>query len=197
MGLGVLHWSHIVSELKRLKRPNKLLIVFITDDFFRTDWTYSNEQILCVDGRDKCSQFYWKSYWYPISGNLSEIAAKRREQRMTPKTIGQFVKSNLIATYSIYRILTHPSHESSLLRRSLAVIKAFSHDYDLKLLWVNEKGDLDFSGTKSQAVAQGLNGLKISQCRIPRTGFLPRDAHPNASGYDVLKTCVEHVVRSW
>jgi hypothetical protein len=194
MGLGVLHWSHIVSDLTKFKNPKKILIVFVTDDFFRGDWVYNSAQLECVEGRRDCSE----SYWYPISGSLSEVAARRYAERTTPKGLAQFVKLHLIATYSVYKILKDPAPEQgSVFKRSLSIVSDLAHEYDMKLLWVNEKGDIDLSSARAQALARGLGGLKVSRCEIPRGGFLPRDPHPNASGYDVLKTCVEQIVHSW
>src|SRR6185437_78725 len=101
LGLGVLHWNHIISDLTKLKKPNKILIVFIADDFFRTDWTYTTAQLACVEERGDCAG----SFWYPVSGNLSEIAARRRAEQLTPKTVTQFVKYHLIATFGVYKFL--------------------------------------------------------------------------------------------
>jgi hypothetical protein len=198
MGLGVLHWSHIVSDMKKLKKPTKILIVFITDDFFRTDWVYSRAQLECVNGRGDCSG---GTFWDPISANLSEVAAKRRAERTTLKGLKRFIQYHLIATYSVYKSLKdlkYPSPEQgTVFLRSLSIISDLAREYDVKLLWANEKSDIDFSRAEAKAVARGLSGLKVSRCKIPSEDFMPRDAHPNAAGYDLLKACVERVVQTW
>lgn len=194
MGLGVLHWGHIVSDLRQLKKPDKILIVFITDDFFRTDWVYRPAQLECVEGRGDCSG----SYWHPISGDLSEAAARIRAERTTPKGLSQFIRSHLVATYGVYKILKdHRPEQGSIFKRSLAVMSGLAREHDVKLLWVNERSDVDLSSAQARALARGLSGLNVSRCKIPSGDFMPRDPHPNAAGYDVLKACVEKLVETW
>jgi len=62
---------------------------------------------------------------------------------------------------------------------------------------VNEPSDNARSSAQAKALANGMHGMKIAYCDIPSDGFMPRDPHPNAFGYDVLKACVEDVVRAW
>lgn len=80
------------------------------------------------------------------------------------------------------------------------VISELAAKYDIKLLWVNEARGDKRTSPRARAIAarlKALKGLQISQCDIAAGKFLPRDHHPNAAGYDVLKSCVEQLVRSW
>ena len=197
MGLGVLHWNNIISDLAQLKQPKRILLIFITDDFFRTDWVYSRRQIECVDDHGNCQG----AYWYPIAGDLGAIATKRVTERYQIPGIMNSLKYHLIATYSLYRILTSKSpDEDRVFIRSMDVVSKLAKKYDIKLLWVNERADSKRTSPRAQAIARRLRDLKevsTVQCNIPTNNFLPRDPHPNAAGYDVLKDCVERLVRSW
>jgi hypothetical protein len=46
-------------------------------------------------------------------------------------------------------------------------------------------------------VAEALQGRDVTHCRLPADGFMPRDNHPNAAGYDAMKACVEDVLGGW
>ena len=194
MGLGAMHWSHIVADLEKLKTPQKILIVFITDDFFRTDWVYDRRQIDCINEQGDCTGLYW----YPVSDNMTDIAAARFRERTRPKGIGRALKYNLIATYSIYKILTADrTQQNAIMQRSLAIASDMAKKYDVRFLWVNERADPDRSSLRAKVLASGLQGLRLTKCDIPASGFMPRDPHPNAEGYDILKTCVEKLVGQW
>jgi len=194
MGLGVMHWRHIVAELEKLKIPHKILIVFITDDFFRTDWIYDRRQIDCINEQGDCTGLYW----FPISGDMGEVAAARFRERTRTKGLAHALKYNLIATYSIYKILTaDETKQNAVMERSLAIASDLAKKYDVRFLWVNERADPGRTSARAKALAGGLQGLGVAKCDIPAAGFMPRDPHPNAEGYNALKTCVEKLAQDW
>jgi hypothetical protein len=69
--------------------------------------------------------------------------------------------------------------------------------YDVKMLWVSERRELTLPDAKKRKLAAALNGKDITHCKIPSEGFMPRDNHPNVLGYEVLKACVEGLLRTW
>jgi hypothetical protein len=196
MGFGAPNWRSVVADLKNLKQPRKVLIVFITDNFVRADWQFTDGQLDCLNGRGDCAGYSA----YPISENMSEVAAQRHTARYAPKAgVALYLKSYLIASYGLYKILSAESAvaQQVLLKPGLDIVLEWTRRYDVKFLWVNETGDMELTGARAQALARGLAGQDVTRCRIPRDQFLPRDGHPTAAGYDVLKGCVEDVVRRW
>jgi hypothetical protein len=194
MGYGVLHWANVVADLEKIKKLQKILIIFITDDFFRKVWVFKRAQIECINERGDCA----RSYWWPITDDVKKVAEKRQAERRRPTGVLRFVEYHMIATYSLYKIMTGPQPDQQFVfKQSLDVIKRLATKYDVKLLWVNERDDNNRTDARATAIKDGLKGIRIERCNLPSTGFLPRDPHPSAAGYDVLKACVERVVRSW
>jgi hypothetical protein len=196
MGYGVMNWRSVLADVEKLKTPRKILIVFITDNFVRADWQFNDGQLACLDGRGDCTGYSA----YPVAANMSGVAAERHTRRYAPKAgMALYLKSHLIATYGLYKIVSGESEAAQqvLLKPGLDIVLDWTRRYDVKFVWANESGDMDLTGARAQALARGLAGQDVARCRIPRNEFLPRDGHPTAAGYDVLKACVEDVVRRW
>jgi hypothetical protein len=193
MGHGVKNWQHIVADLEVVKKPGKIFVGFTTDDFHRPDWTFDETQIACLAGRIECSG----QYWYPISENLAEVAAKRYQERLQPNaSLSLFLKSHLIASYGVFRNVK-TALEGKVLYESLKIIADLKARYDVKLMWINDSIDSDLSSDRARDLADKLKQYEITRCFIPDDARLPRDRHPNAQGQDVLKTCVENSLRQW
>jgi hypothetical protein len=72
-GFGPIVWKNVVSYLEEKKRPEKILIVFVTDDFFRPGWLYSRTQLNCINFKAEC-----EAHWlFPITANMAEVARDR------------------------------------------------------------------------------------------------------------------------
>jgi hypothetical protein len=197
MGTGVAHWRNILADLQRIKPPKKILIVFITQDFYRDDWIFAAPQLACLAGRGPCRG----QFWYPISEGMAELAAERyalRRPRIGKSGMSKLLRYHLTAGFTLFeRLKRGMEGESRSLSESVSIIKNMARRYPLKLIWVNEKGEAGGPGPRTRLVWRKLEGLDVTGCNIPSKSFLQRDAHPNAKGYDVLKDCVERVVANW
>jgi hypothetical protein len=135
-------------------------------------------------------------YWYPISDNMLDIAEKRYADRLHPRSdMKTALKSYLIASYGVYKALK--TIFSDTINESLAVLADLTARYDVRLLWISDSVDADLSSERARDLAEKLKKYEISRCFIPQGDRLPRDGHPNARGYDVLKDCVEKSLRNW
>ncbi len=199
MGQGIRHWRNILADLEQIKKPKKILIIFITTDMKRDDWVFGERKLSCLSGRKECRN----EYWQPISDRMDELAAKRYALRSSGNIdMGKstFLKYHLAATYSlIAKLKAQQSAEDEYKRYSEAIeiVSDIAGKYPLKMIWVNRKEEVEEPSQETIRIWQKLKGIDVTRCNIPPEGFLPRDGHPNASGYEVLKNCVENVVRSW
>jgi hypothetical protein len=196
-GHGVKHWRNVLADLEKIRAPAKVLIIFITDDFFRTDWVFDDAQLACISGHGDCHGMYW----HPLSVNMAEEAAERYARR-NPNSgaadLKALTKYHLIATYTLFRMMVgHQQVERRAFGESLEIVATIAAKYPLKLIWVNEHGEVAGPGPRTRLLEQRLKGFDVTRCSIPLQGFLPRDRHPNRQGYDVLKSCVEQAVRGW
>jgi hypothetical protein len=98
-GHGVKHWRNVLIDLEKMRTPPKVMITFITDDFFRTDWVFDDAQLACISGNGDCQGMYW----HPLSDNMAEQAAERYARR-NPSSgtadLKALTKYHLIATYT-------------------------------------------------------------------------------------------------
>jgi hypothetical protein len=197
MGTGVAHWRNMLADLERIKAPKKILIVFITQDFYRDDWVFAAPQLACLAGRGPCRG----QFWYPISEGMGELAAERlalRQPRIGKSGMSKLLRYHLTAGFTLFEKLKRGLEgESRSLSESVAIIEDMARRYPVKLIWVNEKGEAGGPGPRTRLVWGKLEGLDVTRCNIPAEGFLARDAHPNAKGYGVLKDCVARVVANW
>jgi hypothetical protein len=196
-GHGVKHWRNVLVDLEKIRTPPKVMIIFITDDFFRTDWVFDDAQLACITGDGDCRGMYW----HPLSDNMAEQATEtyaRRDPGSRTADLKSLTKYHLIATYTLLRMIVGRQQvERRTFGDSLEILGAIADKYPLKLIWVNEHGETAGPGPRTRLLEKRLQRFDVTRCSIPLQGFLPRDRHPNRQGYDVLKSCVEQVVRGW
>jgi hypothetical protein len=197
-GYGFAHWERIVADLSQLQKPQKMLIVSTTDDFYRALSQAGESQIKCLDGIVKCTS----DYWYPIGDAMDETARARLEQRHRGYSLFVDPKASLKgmfpASFGLLRIVS--GYERAPARNfanSLRILSDFSKTFDLRLIWIRDREPGEKSREDAVAAALAAAGLTAKHCRLPLDGYLPRDGHPNSKGYDELRNCVEKVVADW
>lgn len=199
MGTGVKHWQNIVADLEKIERPEKILIVFITDDFFRADWTFRRSQLACLSKTGDCDN----EYWHPISDRMAERADERYALRSSGRIEmgkSKFLRYHFIATHQIVKKIKSAirgDRKPQVLEEAVQIISDLADKYPLKMIWVNQKNEAKGLSFEALQLSEKLEGFDVTRCAIPAEGFMPRDSHPSAEGYEILKSCVERVVRAW
>jgi hypothetical protein len=197
LGTGVKHWRNILADLERIRKPAKILVVFITHDFYRPDWVFPEQQLACLAQRGDCTG----QFWYPVSDASAAISAERyalRTPQLGKSGMSKLLRYHLTASFTLFeRFKRRTESDSQSLQDSLAIVAELAARYPLKLIWVNEKSEVETPEPRTQRLWDRLAALDVTRCTIPKEGFLERDGHPNARGYSVLKACVERVVRTW
>ena len=198
-GYGAMHWIKVLNHLEAQHKPQRVLIVFITDDFFRGDWVYPQEQIDCVSLLAACGGTL---FYFPAVGDMATIAFERAAAHRQFQTawirFKEGTKQHLVATYTLWRMLTQRAHRpANTIEDSIAAVREIASRYPTKLLWVNERGEARRGDGRTAMVARALRGLDVENCGIPDNEFLPRDNHPNAKGYGRLRACVDRIAGEW
>jgi hypothetical protein len=195
MGQGVLHWRNIITDLSRTKTTEKLLIIFITHDFFRKAWVFDDAQIACLEGREDCSG----QYWHPIREDMNAAASARYAERAGNTTgLKDRLKRTFVVNYALYKLIRGRTATSpSAFTEGVQIIRNLTSEHAVRLIWVNEKTDMNFTSSSAVVLASALEGLDMRRCHIREDGFLPRDPHPNALGLKTLRACVETALVNW
>jgi hypothetical protein len=197
LGHGVLNWKKVVDELETIKKPSKLLIIFITHDFVRPNWWFDAAQLECLELKGSCAG----KYWYPIDERMFETGAARYRERIPTNYAAPWrskIKYHLIASYGLYSAFFGQARVASdTFGPSVETMLSLAKRYDVRLIWVNDRWEANRPNRMSAQLLESLRDLNVLRCAIPPSGFLPRDGHPNAQGYDALVACVEKVLRDW
>jgi hypothetical protein len=197
-GHGFAHWEKIVSDLAGVRKPEKILVVFTTDDFFRAQSQVGQSQLACLDDITRCTNHYW----YPIDNSMQELAQARLKRRhdgpdffADPKTS---LKAMFPASFGVLRMIAGYERAPVVnMANSRRIVAKFAKTFDTRLIWIRSREHTD--EPREQVVASALrdDGLIASHCSLPSDGYLPRDGHPNSKGYDALRNCVEAAVAGW
>ena len=192
-GFGVNHWRAVLEDLDKTRRTTKILMILITNDIVRSRWKYTKQTIECIDLQRHCDD----QIVIPITDKLQDVVAAR-SLRYRPIGWKTALKYYFPASFTLIgRLRNREPTPISMINKSISAIKEISSNHDLRLLWVTEKDETSGPTKLTRLLASALTGLNVSRCQIPAVRFLPRDYHPDAKGYDILKACVEKLVRGW
>jgi len=191
-GLGPAHWRDIVADLEKLGKVQSILIIMITDDVFRRLWKYSDAAIACLDRQSTCDG----QIHLPITDDADRVLAERSRQP-TLSVLGRLKYYFPASAALVSALKPAPAEQSEVMKASVDILKRLSSKYKTKIIWVSEWREVVTSVPWTAKLARELEGLDVHRCRLPAEGFLPRDRHPNAAGYSVLRDCVEATIRAW
>jgi hypothetical protein len=196
-GHGFFHWQNIITFLDRIKPPRKLLILFITDDFYRPVTLMGRAQTDCLDGKIECGN---QHYIHPIAEDMPQRALARHQGRQgiawptsDPKKLTRILFPATIELVRGFLV------RRSQLTDSLRLLDEFTHRFDVRLVWLSTREEDHGREPRRHAVEEALvsRKLAIMQCQIPPEGYLPRDGHPNGLGNERIVQCVVEATRNW
>jgi hypothetical protein len=189
-------WQSIVDHLSAIKPPARLLIVFVTDDFFRKGGPQASQQIDCLQPGGDCSGQYTQR----IVDDMPTHAAMVLDQRKSPSMFEnprRFLAAMFPASVGVIRTIKRTPER--LLEGQLKALEGLFRRAETRLVWVELPEELKSDDARRHAVKDGLEklGLSYTHCSLPEDRLLPRDRHPNAKGYDVLMRCVLTAMEGW
>ena len=205
MGTGFAQWRLLHDYLKRNNvKIDKVMVVFISDDFRRDIWNFKNQVFQCLSDYRKCEgpEYYYQS---PPEGDRIHFLEKMKTFRQS-KTISFSVKETLRRLFPntselIYRFIR--AKAAMVLPASFYSgydpVKFFTNYYGKNVTFVHipQKNELgrgpDDIGRLAREVIQNHNGNLydgFQKCGLEPSDYYVNDNHPNQEGYRKIAECV-------
>ena len=195
-GNGFEHWENILKFLTPLRVPKKILVLFLTDDFYRQTGVIEREQMECLAGKMPCTHHYM----HLIGADMEARALNRLlDRRRTPwpfQDPRKFMLATVPATAGIVRALSRPQPSATA---SLRILDDMVKRFDVRLVWLGTREELHGGDPRRAGIESALAARKLtmSRCDLPPEGYLPRDGHPNTLGNGKIIECVVEATKNW
>lgn len=209
-GTGVIHWAHAVDWFAKAAAPvRNVIVLFITDDFLRPYWQARvTEDTISFCTGDDC-QLITTTY---RPGTPEELMQARRLLNASSSVIrwcqeqlksvvsrlrvGEFfinVRRWYLTSKSTLWLDENKRHFADLARRREILFAVH--------LPQKEEAMAEQWSPQSRMIRQFVEGTGVrtidglARCGLTRDGFHPRDPHPNATGYSLIRRCVADLIK--
>jgi hypothetical protein len=203
---GFAQWSRLENYLaSKSIRIQKIVVLFISDDYIRGIWNFSDQTLQCLSG----SNCRGEGGYFPLPPmeELSSRVSRIQDTRRWALMRGQ-IKNVLPASYRVYdfvRTLVTPGVHSALnVQQSDAAIAALIKKYgtvNVTFIHLPEKNEVDephgfgLSARRSIENAGGrvYDGFKL--CGLTPPDYNVHDPHPNKNGYAKIALCTSRIIK--
>jgi hypothetical protein len=205
MGTGFAQWLLMHDHLRRNNiRIDKVIVIFISDDFRRDVWNHHSEVIQCLSDYRYCKgpEYYYQS---PPEADRIEFLEKIKIFRQS-KSISFSLKETLRRLFPetseiLYRFLRAKAATiiPSGFYPGRDPIKHFIEQYGNNIIFIHipqadelEGGPNDI-GLLARKVIRNHNGNLydgFQKCGLELSDYYVNDKHPNAKGYKKIAECV-------
>jgi hypothetical protein len=206
-GTGFEQWSKLEHSLSAEHvQIRKLVVLFISDDYRRGVWNFSQPELRCLQSAAACSGNEWYSRM-PPANELAATVDKIRAVRDTPRTrLVQRARAILPASFRVYdylraEFLSDSEHARQRARTTIAdFINEHGRD-NVVFMHLPQKDEMagpNASGTEERRAIQEAGGKLydgFKLCNLTAADYHIRDPHPNAQGYAKIASCVNQVIR--
>jgi len=224
LGAGVKQFSSLLSYLQSTYsiKNTKVIVVFISNDFYRPQWVFRDQQIRCL--RDHASCVGDEGYYgFPFSSGLSpqqyaqNIYDERTEYGYANIALNYFLMGNIwdslkslakASTFlkmayiklNSYRLRLDNRYDNANYQATRDLIDQFKSGVTFIHIWqkdeVNE-GHLNQQGIAVRSFFKEFEpSVNISDCRLLPSDFHIKDGHPNRQGYIKVRECVATVANN-
>jgi hypothetical protein len=219
MGTGFLHWWGLEELLSANKIAlAKLIIIFISDDFRREKWNWSETSLDCLRSIDNCVGTERFLRLPPASELPYWVAKTRTAREPRDASVKGRIRSALPATYAVYRFLLNTAGalpqtelpQAELPQTELAtkmvetVINKMVERYgreNVLFIQLPQKDELEGTIMRDGLLTRKLIrnvGARFadgtSLCGLNKLDFFVRDAHPNPQGYSKISKCIAEII---
>jgi len=215
LGTGFQQWErlhdHLLTEHIVVKH---LVVIFISDDYFRSVWNFSTDMSNCLRDYQRCVGKE-KFFGMPADKDRGTYLKKWRAYRELALADGSHSFKERLeyffpATTMIIRFLSNyliPFKLGDLpqSRRSRQVIASLIARYKENILFVHLPQKEEVINRRINPIGyvirediKGLGGSLYdgqSRCNLTKEDYFVNDGHPNASGYAKISACVTAAVK--
>ena len=196
-----------LSEEKKVQ-IRKLIVVFISDDYVRQSWHFSEDFLHCLQRDAFCNSGDGDFNRRPTSSELLARVDEIREfrkPRLPLQRLQQQARIWLPASYRVYDYLQTKFHQNAVAKQgSRLAIANFIEAYGkenvafIHLPQKNEMSGPNEIGMEARRSIQDAggelyDGLKL--CGLTEADYHIHDGHPNKQGYGKIENCVSAVLR--
>jgi lysophospholipase L1-like esterase len=209
-GTGVEAWAKLHEEILKAAPVEKLVVIFISDDWTRFLWKLPPQNLNCLRDPRQCNGAD------PFLGLPHDSAAADQQIQRIAKARIDYLKNrasstNLIESSEIYKQLLHPAYDlwhqpnrSKVEQNERAALQIVTRQGPENVLFIHvpQKDELvsgpniigkqadDFIRSHGWPFVDGFE-----QCSLTIGDFHPNDGHPNADGYSKLENCIANSVK--
>jgi len=209
-GTGFEQWGKLQRYLSDEKKVQvrKLIVLFISDDYLRHSWNFSETFLHCLQVDSFCNSgdgdFNRRPPSAELSARVDEIRAFRKP-RSSLQRLQQHARILLPATFRVYDYLRtkfgwdqHTARQKS--RLAIAnFIKAYGKD-DVAFVHLPQKDEMNGPNELGMEARQSIrdaggefyDGFKL--CGLTEADYHIHDGHPNKQGYGKVANCVGEVL---
>jgi hypothetical protein len=219
IGSGLAQWDLLLKYLcQRGLRIRRVLMIAIGNDFQRLPFNWPQPILDCLD-RDSCPPADRDGMWTPVRMDETHAELEMRGRVRFSKRFGNMGRKDLMTLYIernsyLYKFVSRARQTAKTLIRgarkpggtrippsaNAALDSLQALHVPFRVLMVSEKDEAGWldKNSDSRAAEAALKAHRIpySWCRIPRSGFMRNDMHPNRAGYDKLVACADAALGS-
>jgi hypothetical protein len=218
VGTGVEAWGRLYTDLSTHVHAAKVVIIFISEDWTRVVWQFSQARRQCLKEGAMCAgpeDFYGLSE-DPIKAEaqIQHIAQYRvdflsQTARETNVFSGSSTYKNVVSP-SFERLMrfrytrSFETRESRQFEKSKQAVSRIVADVgrdNVLFIYIPEKKELvtgpqSFGRKANEFILQ--NGLSLvdgrAKCGLSIHDYYERDGHPNSNGYEKIRACVRSAI---
>lgn len=214
-GTGFHQWAALLDYLQeRSVTPTAIVIIAISDDFFRPQYTWPQEYLDCLNLKGPCdARNVWGSLENITNNDFLISAAEERYQqhfseRKDRSAFSHWLRHNIYITkFSelIWHNFTGKSprrteHElpDYTMKSILTIRESVNGNFKLILVPMRDEIALRALNNRSLVARKALSsaGLDWSECQLAQGDYMTFDGHPNASGYQKISDCARNAILS-
>lgn len=212
-GTGFKQWVALLDYLRgRGVSTTGVVIIAISDDFFRPEYTWPQDYLGCLNLRGECDA---RNVWGPLerpgnTGHLISATEQRYRKHFSEKEdksafmhwmrhklyiakFGELVWSMLEAKSPRRRERELPSYTMEAIK---TITTAVEGNFRLILVPQRDEVGLRALNNRSMIARAALKeaGIEWSECKLTQGDYMKFDGHPNAGGYRKIRACASEAI---
>jgi len=206
LGTGFAQWSKLETYLNSSSvRISKIVVLFISDDYVRYIWNFSDGELQCFSVASSCSE----ERFYPLPSTEELSSWVNRIKNAKRSSFNERARRLLPASYDVYRFvmryfnLDRLRWKSEIAKSDIAIAKLLEKYGTANVIFIHlpqkdEVGRANSFGLSARssiekAGGRVYDGFKL--CGLTPSDYLANDPHPNEKGYEKIALCTNRIIK--